>query len=284
MKFILATKEGMTQKFAEDGTVIPVTKLLAKTCVVTQVKNEEKDGYLAVQVGCGAKKNISKSVKGHLKELGSFRYLKEFRIDGSQAANLKVGDKINVGIFQNGDMVQVSGISKGKGFQGVVRRHGFHGSPASHGHKDQLRMPGSIGATGPAHVFKGTKMAGQMGNKQVTVKNLQVVEVDQKKEEIFIKGAVPGHNGNLILIYGPGDFEIKAEVQAKDQNQEADKSADQDSAVNEPEVNPVKEPKVEEKESDSAKAASDKEEAPKEEKAEIKSASTEVMADKEEVK
>lgn len=212
MKFILAEKIAMTQKFAADGTVIPVTKVVAGPCVVTQVKTEDRDSYVAVQVGFGSKRKLSKSVAGHLKTLGSFRYLKEFRLTPEQAKTLTVGNRITAAIFQPGDVINVSGDSKGKGFQGVVKRHHFAGSPASHGHKDQLRMPGSIGSQGPQHVLKGKRMPGRMGGEQVTVTNLEVVEVDTEKNELFIKGAVPGAVGNLLLIAGDGEFVPEAEV------------------------------------------------------------------------
>ena len=228
MKFILAEKREMTQKFEENGTVIPVTKVVATPCVVTQLKGIDKEGYTAVQIGSGSKRNLSKSVKGHLKNLGNFRYLKEFKITDEEAKKLAIGNKITANIFQSGDIVKVSGTSKGKGFQGVVKRHGFHGSPASHGHKDQLRMPGSIGATGPAHVFKGKKMPGQMGNNQVTVTNLEIIEVDSAKNEIFIKGAVPGARNNLLLISGAGDLVIEVE---KPVDQSETKSAKEEKKV-----------------------------------------------------
>jgi len=149
----------MSQIF-KDNKVIPVTKIQAGPCLITQIKEKEKDGYQAVQIGFGSKKRINKPLQGHLKKSQALkehnRYLREFLID--KDSELKVGDKIKADVFQPGDKVKVSSISKGKGFQGVVRRHGFHGSPASHGHKDQLRMPGSAGATGPARVFKNKKM------------------------------------------------------------------------------------------------------------------------------
>ena len=215
MKFILAEKKEMTQQFAEDGTVIPVTRVVAGPCVITQSKTVDKDGYTAVQLAFGKKNHINKPLAGHLKDLGKFRYLKEFKVSAEEASKIKIGDKITVNIFQPGDIVKVSGTSKGKGFQGVVKRWGFHGSPASHGHKDQLRMPGSIGATGPAHVFKGTKMGGRMGGSQVTVTNLEIIKINPDTNEIFIKGAVPGPRNNLLLLSGAGDLvieEIKSEV------------------------------------------------------------------------
>ncbi len=213
MKFILGEKSEMTQKFSEDGTVIPVTKVVAGPCVVTQVKSVDKDGYSAVQVGYGQKKRLNQAEAGHLKNLGKFHYLREFRLKAGEEKNFKVGNKVGVNIFKAGDIVKVTGISKGKGFQGVVRRHGFSGSPATHGHKDQLRMPGSIGASGPANVFKGTRMPGHMGSSQVTVTNLEIIEVDDKKDELFIKGAIPGWRSGLVLVSGPG--EIKLELDQK---------------------------------------------------------------------
>jgi len=221
-KFILAEKREMTQKFADDGTVIPVTKVVAGPCVITQIKDSEKDGYIAVQIGFGSKRKLSKPLQGHLKKTGNFQYLREFRLNKEEVKDLKVGDKLEASTFQAGDMVKVSGSSKGKGFQGVVKRHGFHGSPASHGHKDQLRMPGSIGAGGPQHVFRGVRMGGRMGGEMVSVKNLEVIEVDSKKNEIFIKGAVPGAKSNLILISGAGDLIISIPEEKEDNKKTSD--------------------------------------------------------------
>ena len=197
MKFILGKKIEMTQVFRDDGTVVPVTLIQAGPCVVTQIRTDKKDGYNAVQIGYGLKRSLNKPLSGHLKDLDNFRYMREFRVAESEH---KRGDKIDVSIFESGDKVDVTGVSKGQGFQGVVKRHGFAGSPASHGHKDQLRMPGSIGATGPAHVFKGTKMAGQMGNTQVTVKNLEIEKIDPKNNVLAIKGAIPGARNSLVMI------------------------------------------------------------------------------------
>lgn len=203
MKFILGKKLEMTQKFMEDGTVVPVTAVVAGPCTVTQVRTSEKDGYNAIQIGFLVKKKLNKPETGHLKGLDNFRYLQEFRVgEIDNKETLKRGDEINVENFEVGDVVKVSGISKGKGFQGVVKRHHFAGSPASHGHKDQLRMPGSIGATGPARVFKGVRMPGRMGNSRVTVKNLKVIEIDKDKNIIFIKGAIPGARNGLVEITG----------------------------------------------------------------------------------
>ena len=198
----------MTQIFKDDGKVMPVTVVQAGPCQITQVKNQEKDGYLAVQIGFSEKKKLTKPQAGHLKDLPKFRYLKEFKLDKDQ--DIKKGQTITVKFFQPGEKVKVTGISKGKGFQGVVKRHGFKGSPASHGHKDQLRMPGSIGATDPAHVFKGKKMAGRMGTNQVTVSNLEIVQVDKEKNLLYITGAVPGARNGLVMVQAPG--ELKEEI------------------------------------------------------------------------
>ena len=192
----------MTQVFKGDN-VIPVTLIESGPNFVVQVKTKEKDGYVAVQLGFGAKKekNIKKPQRGHLKDLGNFRWLKEFRID-SLADGLKRGDEVKLTDFKSGDKVNVIAVSKGKGFQGVVKRHGFHGGPKSHGQKDRHRAPGSIGASWPQHVIKGMRMAGRMGGDKITVKNLEVVEVDKENNLIAIKGAVPGRKGTLVMIKG----------------------------------------------------------------------------------
>lgn len=198
MKFILAKKLEMSQVFRPDGTVVPVTLVQAGPCVVTQVKGDEsKDGYRAVQLGFMTKKRLTKPEEGHLKDLPKSRVLREFRLE--EQPTQKRGDMVEASVFAIGDTVDVTGVSKGKGFQGVVKRHGFHGHPASHGHKDQLRMPGSIGAGGPQHVFKGRRMAGRMGNETVTVQNLQVIEL-RDNGVIALKGAVPGARNAVIEI------------------------------------------------------------------------------------
>lgn len=197
MKYILAKKLEMSQIFRPDGTVVPVTLVQAGPCVITQVKEKESDGYTAVQIGFLQTKRLSKSVEGHLKDLPKLRVLREFRVD--DISNAKRGDAIEAAIFVAGDKVDVTGVSKGKGFQGVVKRHGFHGHPASHGHKDQLRMPGSIGAGGMQHVLKGRRMAGRMGDETVTVQNLQVVEL-RENGIIALKGAVPGARNAILEI------------------------------------------------------------------------------------
>lgn len=200
MKFILGTKIGMTQVFRNDGSVVPVTRVQAGPCVVTQIKNGDTNGVQAVQIGFGTQKlfRVNKAQQGHLKDLPTVRVMRDFRVPGSD--NLKRGDMFDVTTFVPGDRIQVTGTSKGRGFQGVVKRHGFAGGPASHGHKDNLRMPGSIGAGGVQRVFKGMRMGGHMGDAQITIQNLEVVEVHLDTNELFIKGAVPGARGGLLLI------------------------------------------------------------------------------------
>lgn len=197
MKCILAKKIEMSQVYRPDGTVIPVTLVQAGPCVVTQVKTQDKDGYVAVQLGFLNAKRLNKPMEGHLKDLPKLKIVREFRLPS--AGELKKGDVLEATIFEPGETIEVTGRSKGKGFQGVVKRHGFHGHPASHGHKDQLRMPGSIGAGGVQRVFKGLRMAGRMGDENVTVKNLNVVEV-RDGGILAIKGAIPGGRNGIIAI------------------------------------------------------------------------------------
>ncbi len=187
----------MSQIYADDGRIVPVTLVQAGPCVVTQVKGQEKDGYSAVQLGFLNAKRLNQPLSGHLKDLPRTKILQEFRLD--ETGELKRGDVIEADKFEAGDTVHVTGTSKGRGFQGVVKRHGFKGAPASHGHKDQLRMPGSIGDTGAQKVFKGQKMPGRMGDEQVTVKNLQVVDV-RDGGVLAIKGAVPGARNSILKI------------------------------------------------------------------------------------
>lgn len=198
MKCILGKKLNMGQVWGKDGNVIPVTFVEAGPCQVVQVKTKERDGYDAVQLGLGVDKHPSKPLVGHTKDLPAFEILQEVR--NGETAKLQRGDSITVEVFVPGDMVDVIGTSKGKGFQGVVRRHHFHGHPKSHGHKDQERMPGSIGAGGVQRVFKGRRMAGRMGGDRVTVKNLEVVAVDPVARTLAIRGALPGARRSLVMI------------------------------------------------------------------------------------
>ena len=201
MKFILGTKENMTEYFSEDGQVFPVTIISAGPITVTRVFEKTKDGYNSVQVGYGTQKKskISKPKAGQMKDV-PFRTLKEFRLKSTDKSETKEGDVIDVSIFTVGDKLQVSGTSKGKGFQGVVKRHGFHGGPRSHGQKHSEREPGSIGGGLRTHVPKGMRMAGRMGSDRITYKNLKVVMVDKENNLMLIKGALPGRRGSLIEI------------------------------------------------------------------------------------
>ncbi len=216
MKFILGKKIGMTQIFNDNDSVTPVTLIKAGPCFVVQVRNQEKDGYEAVQIGFEEvnDKKTKKPQKGHFKKHGlekNYRYLREFSDN-----KLKSGDKIDVSLFNNGEIVSVSGISKGKGFQGVVKRHGFKGSPASHGTKHTLRAPGSIGSAFPERVFKGKKMAGRMGSDRITVKGLEIIDISKEDDLLAIKGAVPGKPGTLLEIVVTKEIEaVKGEKQEK---------------------------------------------------------------------
>lgn len=196
MKFILGRKREMSQVYRPDGTVVPVTLIEAGPCVITQVKTADTDGYTAVQVGFAPQKKLAKPQAQHLKDLEMFGVLREFRLEKPETYTR--GDVVKAETFSVGDKVMVVGVSKGRGFQGVVKRHGFHGQKASHGHKDQLRASGSIGAGGVQHVFKGTRMAGRMGDERVTVKNLEIMKVDEGL--LAVKGAVPGARNSIVEI------------------------------------------------------------------------------------
>ena len=201
MKLILGTKENMTEYFKEDGTVVPVTVVSAGPVTVTRIFEKEKDGYNAVQVGYGTQKKerISKPVTGQMKG-GFYKTLKEFRLKPIDTNTAKEGDVIDASIFVPGDKLQVSSVSKGKGFQGVVKRHGFHGGPRSHGQKHSEREPGSIGGGLRTHVPKGMRMAGRMGSDRITQKNLEVIFVDKENNTMLIKGAITGKRGTLVEI------------------------------------------------------------------------------------
>ena len=196
---IIGKKIGMSQVFGDNGKVEAVTVIEAGPCLVTQIKTADKEGYGAVQLGFGTAKKLSKAEQGHLKELGKLRELREFRMDNT--AEVKVGDKVDVSQFQTGDIVNVIGVSKGKGFAGVVKRHGFHGGPKTHGQTDRHRAPGAIGATtSPGRVLKGMRMAGHMGDERVTVKGLKVYRTDSEHNLLIVQGAVPGNKNGLLLI------------------------------------------------------------------------------------
>jgi len=214
MKFLIGKKLHMTQVFETNGRAVPVTAVLVRDNVVTQIKNTDKDGYSSIQIGTDARRLIKKPQAGHLKDLGNFRVLREFVLGVDQTDRLKRGDRIALASFAKGDKVEVIGTTKGKGFQGVVKRHGFHGQDSSHGHKDQERMPGSIGAGGVQRVFKNVKMAGHMGDSQVTIKGLEVVEIDADNSIVYIKGALPGARNGLVLISGAGELTVEEPVVA----------------------------------------------------------------------
>ncbi len=197
MKAILGKKIGMTNYFGKNGEMVPVTLVEAGPCVVTQIRNTEKDGYEAMQIGFGETKKLSKPILGHLKKSGSKpRFLKEVKIVGE---DMKVGDAIMCDVFKEGEKIHVTGVSKGKGFAGTIKRHNFHRGPMTHGSRNQ-RRPGSIGAMFPQHVFKGRKLPGQMGHAKTTVKNLTIEKVDAEKNVLAIKGAVPGPRKSVVLI------------------------------------------------------------------------------------
>jgi large subunit ribosomal protein L3 len=204
---LLGKNLGMTQVFDERGEVIPVTVISAGPCVVTQIRTKENDGYEAVQLGFGETRRLSQPERGHLKRIQSegaetetlLRHLREFGSDDIGA--VQVGQRITVSMFKPGDVIDVSGVSKGKGFQGVVKRHHFRGGPKTHGQSDRHRAPGSIGAgTTPGRVYKGTRMAGRMGDERVTVQNLRVVRVDEERNLLLVKGSVPGASEGLLMI------------------------------------------------------------------------------------
>lgn len=201
---LLGKKIGMTRIFDQNGNVIPVTIVEAGPCFVTQIKTKENDGYYAVQLGFDEKKfkSTNKPLLGHFNKasITPKKFLAEFK--DFDLKELKLGQQISVDIFNEGEKITIQGISKGKGFQGVVKRHGFGGGPVTHGQSDRLRAPGSIGASSfPSRVFKGQRMAGRMGGSKVSVRNLKIVKIDKDQNLIYIKGAIPGHiNGYVKLI------------------------------------------------------------------------------------
>jgi large subunit ribosomal protein L3 len=199
---LLGKKLGMSQLFTEDGNVIPVTVIQAGPCAVTQVKTKERDGYEAVQLGFEEKKRkVTKPLEGHFKRSGSApkKYMREFSLDHAPELG-EEGGEIKADVFAEGELVDVSGTTKGRGFAGVMKRHGFGGGPASHGHTSH-REGGSIGqCADPSEVWKGRKMPGHMGAKRRSVQNLKVVRIDAEKSLIFLKGGVPGPNGGLVEV------------------------------------------------------------------------------------
>ncbi|MGQ9627935.1 MAG: 50S ribosomal protein L3 [Anaerolineae bacterium] len=205
MKGILGKKLGMTQIFDEKGEVVPVTIIEAGPCFVIQKKTKDKDGYTAIQFGFEETKprRLTKGQRGHLakKKLPNLRYLREIRVKEEELERYEEGQKIMVSIFEVGEMVDVTGFSKGRGFAGVVKRHGFRGGPRTHGQSDRLRAPGSIGSgTTPGRILKGLRMAGRMGNRRVTAQNLRVEMIDLERNLMAVRGAIPGAKNGLLLI------------------------------------------------------------------------------------
>lgn len=203
LKAILGTKVGMTRIFDGQGNIVPVTVLACGDCFISQVKTKANDGYDAVQMGCmeAKVKQTSQSLLGHFKKaaIAPLRHLKEFRVDKPE--EYKAGQKLSVEIFKPGDWVDVSGISKGKGFAGVVKRHKFRGGPKTHGQSDRHRHAGSVGSTTfPARVLKGLRMAGRMGGENVTVQKIEVAKIDPEKNLILLRGCVPGVGGGCIAV------------------------------------------------------------------------------------
>jgi large subunit ribosomal protein L3 len=199
----LGKKIGMTQIFREDGRVVPVTVIQAGPCVVTQVKTKETDGYEAVQLGFGDVKRRNKPESGHLKNSRLSRHLREVATDDT--SEFKVGQTIGVDIFEAGEKVDVIGTSKGRGFAGVMKRWNFRGGPRTHGQSDRARAPGSIGGgTTPGKVYKGLKMGGHMGNRRITVKGLEIIEIDTERNLLLVKGGIPGATNSLVQIRRAG--------------------------------------------------------------------------------
>lgn len=200
---IIGKKVGMTQVFLESGEAVAVTAIEAGPCFVIQVKNENKNGYNAIQIGFGQASHLNSPQSGHLKGIEKVHYLREFKTN--DVSSYQPGQRIDVGFLKKGDLVNVSGFSKGKGFAGVVKRHHFAGGPKTHGQSDRHRAPGSIGATTfPGRVLKGMRMAGHMGAKKVTLSNVKVIEVDSTHNLLLLKGAVPGADKGLLFIEKAG--------------------------------------------------------------------------------
>jgi len=205
MKGMIGKKVGMTQVFDEQGNVIPVTVIQAGPCYVTQVRNSERDGYTAVQLGFGETKpaRLTKGQLGHLQkqQLPALRVLREFRLVGDADVDVEEGAEIKVDVFERGERVDVIGQSKGRGFQGGIKRHGFNRQPKTHGASDRTRAPGSVGMRAtPGKTLKGKRMAGHMGDERVTSLNLEVVIVDPEKNLLAVRGSIPGAQGGIVMI------------------------------------------------------------------------------------
>lgn len=205
IKGMIGKKVGMTQIFDEQGNVIPVTVIQAGPCYVTQIRTDERDGYMAVQLGYSETKakRLTKGQLGHLQRssLPALRHLREFRVRNHDLSGLTEGQEIKVDVFEKGEMVDVIGTSKGRGFAGTIKRHGFHRQPKTHGQSDRERAPGSVGMCAtPGRTLKGQRMAGRMGNDRVTMQNLEVVVVDPENNLLAVRGSIPGARGGIVLI------------------------------------------------------------------------------------
>ena len=199
MSGLIGRKIGMTQVFTEAGNMVSVTAIEAGPCVVTQIKTVAKEGYNAIQLGFGEATKLNAPEKGHLGKVGLFKHLREFRVE--DATEVEVGNRLDVGLFQPGDCVDIVGTSKGRGFAGTIKRHHFGGGPKTHGQSDRHRAPGSVGAgTDPGRVLKGQRMAGHMGSRRVTVKRIEVVKADPDRNLLLVRGAVPGAKNSLVEI------------------------------------------------------------------------------------
>lgn len=200
---IIGKKLGMIQMFRDNGKAEAVTAVAAGPCTVIQIKKDNKEGYNAAQLGFGEAKKLRPARKGQLKGLGNFRYLREIRLADTEG--IEVGDSVSVSLFESGDKVDITGISKGKGFAGVVKRYNFAGGPKTHGQSDRHRAGGSIGAgTSPGRVLKGTRMPGHMGNEQVTARKLEVIQVDAERNIMLVKGTIPGAKNGILIIKKSG--------------------------------------------------------------------------------
>lgn len=268
---IFGRKVGMTQVFSAGGEARGVTVVEAGPCVVVQIKTQERDGYDAIQLGYGQRKRVNDALKGHMKQLGQFRYLREVRVDDPN--QYTVGQTLGVEQFEEGEIVDVVGTSKGKGFAGGIKRYHFHGGPKTHGQSDRHRAPGSIGSgTTPGRVRKGLHMAGHMGDEQVTVKNLRVFDTDTARNVLLIEGAVPGGTNGLLRIRKTGKVsnEPKLEraaaavVEDEEEPAAAEEAADEAEATEEPvaEAEGATEAVAEEAPADEAEPEAAAEEAP----------------------
>jgi large subunit ribosomal protein L3 len=245
MKFIIGEKQNMTQVWNGDD-VVAVTAVKIGPCHIARIKSSEgKDKYNAVQLAYGKRKekNLKKPQLSIFKKLSlSPKHIHEFRVEAG-LKDVNIGDQISIESFSEGEKVKVTGKSKGRGFQGVVKRHGFAGTKATHGNKDQLRMPGSIGSTGPAHVFKGMRMPGRMGNDRISVTNLEIIKVDIENNLLYIKGAVPGHRNSLVYISAEGELKITEKKKEENIKEEVNTKEEVKETENKEELKEVNESK-----------------------------------------